>query len=168
MYAAGDCATVRHLVTGGTFYMPLGSTANKQGRVAGLQSAGIVTERFNGIVGSQFVKVFDLEVGKTGFNKTEAKKLSIPAVSKSTLWKSRAGYYPGSEIILVTLTINPETRRIIGGEFAGTQGAALRTNVIATAIAAGMTIEDIAYLDLGYAPPSHRYGTRSTRPLRNL
>jgi len=153
VFAAGDCATVRHLVLGDDFYMPLGSTANKQGRVAGLQAAGIKTESFSGIVGSQFVKVFDLEVGKTGLNQEDADRYGIPGRSISTLWKSKAGYYPGSEISLVSLTINSKTRQIIGGEFAGTQGAALRTNTVATAIAGGMKIEELAYLDLGYAPP---------------
>jgi len=153
VFAAGDCATVRHLVLGDDFYMPLGSTANKQGRVAGLQAAGITTESFSGIVGSQFVKVFDLEVGKTGLNQEDADRYGIPGRSISTLWKSKAGYYPGSEIILVSLTINSKTRQIIGGEFTGTQGAALRTNTVATAIAGGMKIEELAYLDLGYAPP---------------
>ncbi|HOO70903.1 MAG TPA: FAD-dependent oxidoreductase [Spirochaetota bacterium] len=153
VFAAGDCATVRHLVLDDDFYMPLGSTANKQGRVAGLQAAGKTSERFKGIIGSQFVKIFELEVGKTGLNREDAGRYGIPAESLHTLWKSRAGYYPGSEIILVVLTINTETRVVIGGEFAGQQGAALRTNTVAAAIAGKMTIDDLAYLDLGYAPP---------------
>jgi NADPH-dependent 2,4-dienoyl-CoA reductase/sulfur reductase-like enzyme len=153
VYAAGDCATVKHLVLEQDFYMPLGSTANKQGRVAGLHAAGLHSEMFRGIIGSQFVKVFDLEIGKTGLNEEDARRFGLPAKSLSTLWKSRAGYYPGSEIILVNLTVNSETRRVIGAEFAGTQGAALRANTVAAAIAGNMKVDELAYLDLGYAPP---------------
>ncbi|PKL35636.1 MAG: hypothetical protein CVV44_19075 [Spirochaetae bacterium HGW-Spirochaetae-1] len=153
VYAAGDCATVKHLVTGKDVYMPLGSTANKQGRVAGLQAAGVSAEIFPGIVGSQFVKIFDLEVGKTGLNADDAAREGIEAVSDSTVWKSRAGYCPRAQKIYITLTADKGSRKVIGGEVIGTDGAALRTNIIATAITAGMTIEQLAYLDLGYAPP---------------
>ncbi|HNR89669.1 MAG TPA: FAD-dependent oxidoreductase [Spirochaetota bacterium] len=153
VYAAGDCATVRHLVTGKDVYMPLGSTANKQGRVAGLQVAGVASEVFPGIVGSQFVKIFDLEVGKTGLNAADAEREGVPAESVTATWRSRAGYCPKAQKIFMTLTINADTRHVIGAELAGTDGAALRTNVVAAAIAARMTIDELAYLDLGYAPP---------------
>ncbi|OHD67370.1 MAG: hypothetical protein A2W19_00195 [Spirochaetes bacterium RBG_16_49_21] len=153
VYSAGDCATAKSLITGGDIYMPLGTTASKQGRVAGLQAAGISHEAFKGIVGSQLVKVFDLEVGKTGLNAYDAQKAGIEAESTAVTWRSRAGYYPMSQNILVSLTINSKTRELIGGEVAGTDGAALRTDVVATAVAAKMKVEDVAYLDLGYAPP---------------
>lgn len=153
VYAAGDCATVRHLVTGKDVYLPLGTTANKQGRVAGLQAAGVTSERFPGVVGSQMVKVFDLEVAKTGFNDVDAQLQGMPSVSKQSSWRSRAGYYPGAADLHVNLTINTATRALIGGEVAGTDGAALRINTVAAAVSVGMKIEDFAYLDLGYAPP---------------
>lgn len=153
VYAAGDCATVKNLITGGDVYMPLGTTANKQGRVAGLQAAGVSGETFRGVVGSQMVKVFDLEVGKTGLNRADAERAGIQAESSSITWKSKAGYYPSSKDIFVSLTIDKNTGVLIGGEVAGTDGAALRVNVIAAAVTAGMKIEDVAYLDLGYAPP---------------
>jgi len=153
VYSGGDCATVKHLVTGKDVYMPLGPTANKQGRVAGLQAAGVPTERFPGIVGTQLVKVFDLEVGKTGLSDDEAAAEGIKASSMGANWKSRAGYCPKADRLFVKLTINDETRKVIGGQIAGTDGAAQRTNVIATAIAAKMKVDDFAYLDLGYAPP---------------
>ncbi len=153
VYAAGDCATVRHLITDTDVYMPLGSTANKQGRVAGLQAAGISTERFRGIVGSQLVKVFDLEVGKTGLSEREAEMHGIKNESSVVTWKDIAGYCPASENLFVKITINPDTREIIGGQLVGKHGAAQRTNILATAITARMSIDDFAYLDLGYAPP---------------
>ncbi|MBN1496733.1 MAG: FAD-dependent oxidoreductase [Spirochaetes bacterium] len=153
VFAAGDCATVKHQLTGKNAYMPLGTTANKQGRVAGLQAAGIADESFPGIVGTQMVKVFDLEVGKTGMNEADALRAGVPAESTSLLWRSRAGYYPAGSRISITLTMNPNTRELVGGEIAGTDGAALRINTVAAAIAAKMKVEQVAYLDLGYAPP---------------
>ncbi len=153
VFAAGDCATAKSLITGSDVYVPLGTTANKQGRVAGLQAAGVRDELFRGTVGSQFVKVFDLEVGKTGLNEADAARAGVRTESASIRWRSKAGYYPSSREIFVSLSINADTRALIGGEVAGTDGAALRTNVIAAAVTSGMKIEDVAYLDLGYAPP---------------
>lgn len=152
VYAAGDCATVKSQITGKDVYMPLGTTANKQGRVAGLQAAGLKSEVFNGIIGTQLVKVFDLEIGKTGLIEQEAEKLGIPTDISIVTGKSRAGYYPDWEKIFIKLIINRETRILMGGEVVGKEGAAQRTNVIAASIAAKMSIKDFAYLDLGYAP----------------
>jgi len=153
IFAAGDCATVKNLITGADVYMPLGTTANKQGRVAGLQAAGEESEVFTGIVGSQMVKVFDLEIGKAGMNREESERAGIPVVSAHLKTRSRAGYYPSSREIHVILNARADTRTIIGGEVAGTDGAALRANVIAAAIHGRMRDRDLAYLDLGYAPP---------------
>ena len=153
VYAAGDCATVKHIVTGKDVFMPLGSTANKQGRVAGLQAAGVSSESFHGITGTQLVKIFNLEVGKTGLNTRDAETEGIPADSVSVTWHSRAGYYPGAEEMLVTLTVRRDSGLVIGGEIAGTDGAALRTNIIAASITGGIHVNDLAYMDLGYAPP---------------
>ncbi len=153
VYAGGDCATVRHRITGANVYMPLATTANKQGRVAGLQAAGVSSEKFDGVVGSQLVKVFELEAGKTGLGKTDAANAGIPCEEVSASWHDLAGYYPGSESMLVKLFVDPRTRVLIGAQAVGVHGAALRTNIMATAITAGMTVDEFAYLDLGYAPP---------------
>ncbi|MFH0976404.1 MAG: FAD-dependent oxidoreductase [Spirochaetota bacterium] len=153
VYSAGDCATVKHLILNEDVYIPLGNTSNKQGRVAGLQAAGIRTEKFKGVVGSQLIKVFDLELGKTGLSEADAKRSGINAKSSGVEGRSRADYYPGVKKIFVKLTINTDTRELIGCQTAGEDGSALRTNIAATAIAAKMKIEDFAYLDLGYAPP---------------
>ena len=153
VFAAGDCCTVKNLITGEDDYMPMATTANKQGRVAGLQAADVITEIFKGSIGSQMMKVYDLEAAKTGFNKTDADKHGINTIEEFIEWKSRAGYYPGSSTIYVKLTIRDDNRKIIGGEIAGTDGAALRINTIAAAITAGMSVEDFAYLDTGYSPP---------------
>ncbi|HQO02178.1 MAG TPA: FAD-dependent oxidoreductase [Spirochaetota bacterium] len=153
VYAAGDCATVKHLITGKDTYMPMGTTANKQGRVAGLQTAGVSDEVFRGIVGTQLVKVFDLEVAKTGFNEHDAEQAGIPVESASATWHDIAGYCPAAENIFVKLFINKDTRELIGGQTLGRQNAAQRINVVAAAITSRMKLGDFAYLDLGYAPP---------------
>jgi NADPH-dependent 2,4-dienoyl-CoA reductase/sulfur reductase-like enzyme len=153
VYAAGDCATVKNLITGEDDYMPMATTANKQGRVAGLQAAGVSTELFKGSIGTQMMKVCDLEAAKTGFNRNDASKHGIEIIDSITDWKSRAGYCPASRPIKVKLTIRADNRKVIGGEIIGSDLAAHRINTLAAAVTAGMTVEDLAYLDTGYAPP---------------
>ena len=151
--AAGDCATVTNLVTGKTDFIPIATNANKQGRVAGLQAAGVKTELFRGATGTQMVKIFELEAAKTGFNKYDAERHGIEVIEEFIEWKSRAGYYPGTKMINVKLIVRSDNRKIIGAEIAGTDFAALRINPVAVAITAGMTVEDLAYTDFGYSPP---------------
>lgn len=153
VYAAGDCATVKNLLTGEDDYIPMATTANKQGRVAGLQAAGVRAEIFKGAIGTQMMKVCHLEVAKTGFNRNDALTRGIEVIDDIIEWKSRAGYYPGSESIKVKLTIRADNRKVIGGEIIGKDNAAIRINTIAAAVTAGMTVEDLAYLDAGYSPP---------------
>lgn len=153
VYAAGDCATVKNLITGEDDYIPMATTANKQGRVAGLQASGVTTELFKGAIGTQMMKVCELEVAKTGFNRNDASKFGIEIIDDIVEWKSRAGYYPGSKTLKVILTIRADNRKVIGGEIIGRDYAALRINTIAAAVTAGMTVEDLAYLDAGYSPP---------------
>jgi len=153
VYAAGDCATVKNLITGMDEYMPMATTANKQGRVAGLQAAGVKSEIFKGALGTQMMKVSELEIAKTGFNRNDAEKNGIDVIDGIIEWKSRAGYYPLSQPLHVKLTIRCDNRKVIGGEIIGKDYAALRINTIAAAITGGMTVEDLAYLDTGYSPP---------------
>lgn len=153
VWSAGDCGTVTNLITGKTEFMPIATNANKQGRVAGLQAAGVQTEVFKGAIGTQMVKVFELEAAKTGFNRSDAEKHGIEIIEEFVEWKSRAGYYPGTQPISIKLTVRADNRKVIGAEIAGSDGAALRINPVAVAITAGMTIEDLAYTDFGYSPP---------------
>lgn len=153
VWAAGDCATVKNLVSGKTDYIPVATNANKQGRVAGLQAAGVSGEVFRGAIGTQFVKVFEIEAAKTGFNRIDAEKHGINVIDEFIEWKSRAGYYPGAEKVNVKLTVREDNRKVIGGEISGLEGAALRINAVAVAVTAGMTVEDLAYADFGYSPP---------------
>lgn len=153
VWAAGDCATVRNIITNKTDYIPIATNANKQGRVAGLQAAGVKTEIFTGAAGTQMLKIFELEAAKTGFNKLDAAKNGIDVIEEYIEWKSRAGYYPGTRPISIKLTVRADNRKVIGAEIAGTDGAALRINPVAVAITAGMTVEELAYADFGYSPP---------------
>lgn len=153
VWAAGDCATVRNLISGKNEFMPMATNANKQGRVAGLQAAGVKTEVFNGAIGTQMVKVFELEAAKTGFNRHAAGKHGIEVIEEFIEWKSRAGYYPGTQPLSIKLTVRADNRKVIGAEVAGTDGAALRINPVAVAITSGMTVEELAYADFGYSPP---------------
>lgn len=153
VWAAGDCASVKNLITGKTDFIPIATNANKQGRVAGLQAAGVKTELFKGATGTQMVKIFELEAAKTGLNKQDALKHGIETIEEFIEWKSRAGYYPGTQPIIIKLIVRSDNRKVVGAEIAGTDGAALRINPVAVAIACGMAVEDLAYADFGYSPP---------------
>ncbi len=151
IYAAGDCVETTHRVTGGPTYAPLGTTANKQGRVAGENAAG-GHAMFPGVVGTLVTKVFELEVAKTGLNQAEARAAGFSAESVAVESRSRAKYL-GGQPLRATLVVDRESGRLLGGQLAGEEGAARRIDIVATALAARMTLADFVHLDLGYAPP---------------
>ncbi|MBC7232893.1 MAG: CoA-disulfide reductase [Chloroflexi bacterium] len=152
IYAAGDCADAKHGVTGERTYIPLGTTANKQGRVAGANIAGMDCT-FEGVVGTAVAKIFDLEVARTGLTEKEAaaKGFSVHAVTVRTT--DRARYYPGATDLHVKLIMDRTTRRLLGAQYIGAQGAAKRIDVLAAALYAQMTVDDLTRLDYSYAPP---------------
>jgi NADPH-dependent 2,4-dienoyl-CoA reductase/sulfur reductase-like enzyme len=154
VYAAGDCVETRHLITGKATYLPLGTTANKQGRVAGENAVG-GSATFAGVVGSSAVKVFDLEVARTGLSEEQAKAHGFDAVSATGQFPSRARFYPGAETVTGKLVAERGSGRLLGAQMAGKDGGtvAKRLDVAATALHAGMTVSDILRLDLNYAPP---------------
>lgn len=152
IYAAGDCAEAHHIVLDKPYYLPLGTTANKQGRIAGINAVG-KRAKFAGIVGTQAVKVFDLEIATTGLSLDEANKAGFWAKEVSSRSVSRAGYYPGKERIDTILIYDERTGKLLGGQMLGREGVAKRIDVIATALYARMKIEDLLQLDLSYAPP---------------
>lgn len=152
VYAAGDCAEVKNLVTGKDDYIPLGTTANKQGRVAGDNASGVVSH-FKGVVATTAVKVFDLEIARCGITEDQAKALKLPVKTVSITDKSRAGYYPNPQNITIKLIFHAQTGRLLGGQMIGKEGVAKRIDVLATALHQKMTVMDIAQLDLSYAPP---------------
>lgn len=152
VFAAGDCAEAKNLVTNKADFIPLGTTANKQGRIAGDNAAG-VRSAFRGIVGTAVVKVFDLEVARTGITSTQADNLRIPFKTIMIDSKSRAGYYPDPQKIKVKLIFRTNDGRLIGAQMVGKEGVAKRIDTLAVALQKKMTVEEISELDLSYAPP---------------
>ena len=151
VYAAGDAVALPHLVLGRPAWVPLGPAANKTGRVAGTVAAG-GSASFKSVAGTVVVKVFDLEVASTGLGLAEAQAAGLDAVATDEVSRSRAKYYPGSSPLHVRL-VHTREGRLLGGQLAGREGAAKRVDVLATALYAGLTVADLAALDLSYAPP---------------
>lgn len=151
IYAAGDCVETRHIVTGKPTYVPLGTTANKQGRVAGENAAGGYAT-FPGIVGTAVTKVFELEVARTGLSLAEARTQGFRADSVTITAGSRASYF-GGKPITVKLVFDATDGRLLGAQMAGAEGVAKRIDVLATALTARMALDEMLYLDLSYAPP---------------
>ncbi|MFA9560660.1 CoA-disulfide reductase [Evansella sp. AB-rgal1] len=152
VYAAGDCATQFNRIKELDDYIPLGTHANKQGRVAGSNIAG-VTKTFQGVVGSSIMKFFDLTIGRTGLSEEEATRLRIPYEPLEFTGRSHAGYYPNSDKLFMKLLRHKETDRLLGVQAVGKTGVDKRIDVAATALYHRMTIADIENLDLSYAPP---------------
>lgn len=153
IYAAGDCAAKAHTVTGGSAWVPLGLTANRAGRAVGATVAGN-PEPVGEIAGTAVIKAFDLECGRTGLvDPEDAREHGFDPVVETVTAGSRSGYYPGGDETTVTLVADRESGRLLGGTVAGEDRAAIRINHIATALEAGLTIEEFERLDLAYAPP---------------
>jgi NADPH-dependent 2,4-dienoyl-CoA reductase/sulfur reductase-like enzyme/rhodanese-related sulfurtransferase len=156
IYAGGDCVECRHLFTGRPVFVPLGSTANKHGRVIGTNIAhGTAGGRdtFPGILGSAIAKVFDINVGRTGLTEQEAKKAGYGVISSIVTLNDIATYYPGSKSITLKLLAEAGTGKIVGAQCVGAGEVAKRIDVIATAMSCGMDASRLADLDLAYAPP---------------
>jgi NADPH-dependent 2,4-dienoyl-CoA reductase/sulfur reductase-like enzyme len=152
VYAAGDCAETFHLVTGEPAYIPLGSTANKQGRVAGTNGAG-GEATFGGVVGTMVVRAFDLAVARTGITATQAQALGYTVRAPMIKAMDSSHYFPGVAPIHVKLVADAETDRLLGGQIVGQRGVAKRIDVLATALHHRLTVADLQRLDLSYAPP---------------
>ncbi|WP_424001077.1 FAD-dependent oxidoreductase [Haloarcula salina] len=153
IYAAGDCAEMRHAVTGESAWVPLGLTANRAGRAIGQTVAGD-PEPVGDIAGTAVVKAFDLECGRTGvLDHKEAREAGFEPVSETITAGSRSGYYPGGDETTVTLTADAETGRLLGGAIAGRDRAAIRIDTLATALESDLTVAELERLDLAYAPP---------------
>lgn len=152
IYAAGDCATVPHLVKNESVYIPLATGANKLGRVVGDNMAGGMAI-YPGSLGSACVKVMDFEAAVTGINETDAKAMGIAYNTVFVKDKNQAGYYPNQQDIYIKLVYDKESHVILGGETLGKNGAGLRIDVIAMAIKAKMTTEELGMMDFAYSPP---------------
>ena len=151
VFAAGDCAEAPHLVTGRPAYIPLGTTANKMGRVAGANAAGR-RERFGGVVGTAILNIFGMGVAFSGLSVEQARREGFSPVAARIAAPSRPAYF-GGKPITVELVADAATRRLLGGSVWGEDGVEGRINVIATALHNRMRVEDLEQLDLAYAPP---------------
>jgi NADPH-dependent 2,4-dienoyl-CoA reductase/sulfur reductase-like enzyme len=153
VYAAGDCAEARHVVTGESTWVPLGLTANRAGRAVGATVAGDPTPT-GGVAGTAAVKAFDAEAGRSGLvGDAAAREAGFEPVTETVTAGSRSGYYPGAAETTVTLTADRGTGRLLGGAVAGTDRAAVRIDTVATALEAGLTVAELERADLAYAPP---------------
>jgi NADPH-dependent 2,4-dienoyl-CoA reductase/sulfur reductase-like enzyme len=151
IWAAGDVAEAHHRVTGRPAWVPLGTTANKQGKVAG-ENIGGGDARFGGIVGTAVVKVFELEAASSGLSEARARAEGFAVQTVSATASSRAHYMPGHQEIHVKLVYEQGTRRLLGGQLVGREGVAKRIDTIAAALQGGWTVDELAELDLAYAP----------------
>jgi len=158
IYAAGDCSTVFHRLMCEPVFIPLGLTANRQGRMCGenivAELAGTKLKPFPGIIGTAVTRAFDLEIAKTGLGQTDIDRYNLKHISSVKI-KARnlPGYFPGSSEIWVKIYFEEETRVIVGGQIIGKAGSALRINALVVAVTQGMRLDEIYALDTAYAPP---------------
>jgi NADPH-dependent 2,4-dienoyl-CoA reductase/sulfur reductase-like enzyme len=151
IFAAGDCACVKNLVTGKYDFIPTANNAAKTGRIAGDNATGgdVV---FAGSVGTKVDQIFGLEIAKTGIAFKEAQELQFDVLKITESYSSHAKAMPGAQVITVTLIFDKKTRKILGAQMIGKEGVAKRIDVFATAITNQMSIDDVYMLDLSYSP----------------
>jgi NADPH-dependent 2,4-dienoyl-CoA reductase/sulfur reductase-like enzyme len=152
VWAAGDCVESMDRITGLPVVVALGTHANKQGRVVGINATG-GDVRFPGVVGTAVSKICVYEVARVGLTEHEAADLDRDVVAATIESTSRAGYYPGAAPIKVKVVAERPVGRLVGAQIVGAEGAAKRIDVLATAIWNRMTVDEVASLDLSYAPP---------------
>lgn len=152
IYAAGDCVQSVDILTHKPCYVPLGSTANKQGRVAAMNICGM-HDTFPGVLGSTICKVFDYCVARTGLTETSARELGYEVVTVLSPAPDRAHYMPNARPLLLKLIADRKSRRLLGAQATGPGAADKRIDVVAMALTAGLTVDALANADLCYAPP---------------
>ncbi|MCJ7426753.1 MAG: FAD-dependent oxidoreductase [Dehalococcoidales bacterium] len=152
IYAGGDCVENVHLVTGQKILAPLGSTANKHGRVIGTNVTG-GNESFPGVVGTSIAKVFDYNVGRVGLSQSQAQQAGYEVITALVPGYEHATYYPNGKDIMVKLVAEKANGRLLGGQVVGPGDTAKRIDVLATALTFGASVDDLANTDLAYAPP---------------
>ncbi|MBU2859521.1 FAD-dependent oxidoreductase [Acidithiobacillus ferrooxidans] len=154
IWAAGDCAETWHRILQRPAYLPLGTTAHKQGRVAGENAVG--GERlFGGSVGTQTVKVFELAIARTGLREPEARVAGFDPITVETQTWDHKAYYPDAQKLRIRVTGDRRTDRLLGAQILGhwQSGVSKRIDIFATALFHGMGVEDLNDLDLSYTPP---------------
>jgi NADPH-dependent 2,4-dienoyl-CoA reductase/sulfur reductase-like enzyme/rhodanese-related sulfurtransferase len=152
IYAVGDAAETTHAVTGARTRVPLAGPANRQGRIAGANAAG-AHMIYPGALGTSIVRVLHMVAGFTGLNSAQAAKAGFSFFTSLTRDFSHAHYYPGAKPLLIKLVAEENTGRLLGAQVLGEAGVDKRIDVLATAMAAKMTVFDLENLDLAYSPP---------------
>lgn len=151
IYAGGDCVECTHILTGEKVYAPLGSTANKHGRVIGDNIAGFET-KFPGVCGTAVFRVLDWDCGTTGLTEEKARSMGYDVVTVITPRYDFASYIPGSEYTIIKLIADRGSCKVLGCQVVGPGEGIKRIDVIATALKFGSTLKGVADIDLGYAP----------------
>ncbi|WP_046504837.1 FAD-dependent oxidoreductase [Streptomyces odonnellii] len=152
IWAGGDCVEVLDLVSGANRHLALGTHANKHGQIIG-GNAGGGYATFPGVVGTAVSKVCDLEIARTGLREKDARRAGLRFVTATIESTNSAGYYPGAALMTVKMLAERRTGRLLGVQIVGREGSAKRVDIAAVALTAGMTVERMTTLDLGYAPP---------------
>ncbi len=158
IYASGDCSTVYHRLLCESVYIPLGLTANRQGKMCGENIVAEITggkpKPFPGIIGTAVTRVFDLEVAKTGIGSSDIERYDLRHISSVKI-KARnlPGYFPGASDLWVKLFYEDDSKVIVGGQIIGGEGSALRINTLVTAVTQAMRLDELYTLDTAYAPP---------------
>ena len=152
IYAAGDCVENFHLVSKNYCWIPLGSSANKEGRCAAINIAGAY-DAFPGVLGSAVTRYDGMTISLTGLNEKEAKKHGFDVISATMTKKDKAGYMPEAENITIKLVVDKRSKKILGAQAIGCGDADKRINTVASAIQADQTVTEFLNLDMTYAPP---------------
>jgi NADPH-dependent 2,4-dienoyl-CoA reductase/sulfur reductase-like enzyme/rhodanese-related sulfurtransferase len=152
IFAAGDCVECLDIMTNGPCFVPLGSTANKQGRVVAVNICG-GQDRFPGVLGSTVCKVFDFCVARTGLSESAARAQGYDTMIAIAPAPDKAHFMPGAKLLILKLIADRKSRRLLGAQAIGPGAGDKRIDVAAMALTAGMTVDQIANADLCYAPP---------------
>lgn len=152
IYAGGDCIQSTHAVTGKPVWQPMGSTANRQGRVIADNIAGLDTP-FGGVLGTGILKLFNLTIGKTGLNEAQARENGFDPVSILIEGPDRPHFMPGMGSLSIRLVADRKSRKLLGAQFMGGGVADKRLDSLVAAITGGMTVDMLADADFAYAPP---------------
>ncbi len=153
VYAAGDCAAIKNLITNEVQYFPMGTHSNKGGRAAGAQIGGNTKVTFNGAYGTAIVKLFDYTIARTGMVPTKNQLKDFPYETSLVLVGNTPGFYPNASDVFLSIYYERKTKVIVGAEAFGKAGIDKRIDVLSTAIYAKLTLKDLQNLDLAYAPP---------------
>ncbi len=152
IFAGGDCVECNHIVTSRPTYAPMGSTANKHGRVIGNNITGSF-DTFDGVLGTSIMKLYGVNVGATGLSETVAREQGYDTICSWAPTTDRSHFYPGGESIMIKLIADYKTKKLLGAQVIGPGDIAKPIDVVATALSFNATVDHLAKIDLGYAPP---------------